>query len=60
MRKIVDYLIVSEIENSVRSFERLVKQHIRQGWQPLGGVVLWQSYQGTELLQTMVKYEETL
>jgi hypothetical protein len=37
MRKILDYVIITS-SKGVETLESLIKENIRLGWQPLGGV----------------------
>ena len=52
-RKIVDYMIVEK--DNFHNFSDQVKNLIKEGWQPFGGVSQWNSRIHT---QAMVKYEE--
>lgn len=53
--KVVDYTVARahslDVNDGTFSFE--VAHFIKQGWQPLGGLVIFQSY----VYQALVKYE---
>lgn len=55
MRKIIDYRIVYEIDP--HDLEIRVKNEIKEGWQPIGGVAANKNNSAL-LLQVLVKYEE--
>lgn len=50
--KIIDYKILSHTQTV--GLELMVKQHIQDGWQPLGGV----GADKYDVHQAMVKYED--
>lgn len=56
--KITDYVVLSA--QSDAKLETVVKAHLVDGWQPLGGIALPQRTSGIGYLytQAMVKYEE--
>lgn len=51
-RKIVDYMVV--VEDNFGNIQDKIKQLIKEGWQPLGGIS--RSYRRNDA-QAMVKYE---
>lgn len=64
MRSIVDYVIITS-STGIENLEKLIKQNIDLGWQPLGGVTTMNVKSGTEppvnsesLIQAMVRYDD--
>jgi len=60
-RKIIDYCVVvsekSRNETGGKGFPEKVKEKIKEGWQPQGGVCYHNSGHYHGLSQAMVKYE---
>lgn len=56
MKNIIDYTLVYERHGY--SFVNQIREMIKAGWQPLGGVNNYESANGSgETCQAMVKYE---
>lgn len=54
--KITDYIIVQEVYDA--QMERSVNDHIKDGWQPLGGISVIENEDGDKVYyQAMVKRE---
>ena len=63
MGKILDYVVITS-SKGVENLESLIKENIRLGWQPLGGVAVINPTDESDetviqpvLVQAMVKYE---
>jgi hypothetical protein len=63
MSKILDYVIITS-SKGIENLESLIKENIRLGWQPLGGITVMNSPIESDesllkeiLLQAMVKYD---
>ena len=63
MSKIVDYAIITS-SKGIENLESLIKENIRLGWQPIGGIAIMNSIiepgesPGKEVfIQPMVKYD---
>ena len=63
MSKILDYAIITS-SKGIENLESLIKENIRLGWQPQGGVTVMNSAVESDeslikpvLLQAMVRYE---
>ena len=62
MRKIIDYVIITS-SKGIENLESLIKENIRLGWQPIGGVAVMKSTDSDEsierdvFVQAMVKYD---
>lgn len=54
-KKIVDYVLIHEWDLS--KLEDVVIQHIKNGWQPIGGVSFASDDANRDYVQAMVKYE---
>ncbi len=52
MSNIMDYVVITS-SKGVENLESLIKENIRLGWQPIGGVAVM----GSSLVQAMVKYD---
>lgn len=52
MQKIVEYTLTGN--STLEGFRSMVSEHIKLGWQPLGGVSVDDGY----FYQAMVKYED--
>lgn len=63
MGKIIDYAIITS-SKGIENLESLIKENIRLGWQPIGGITIMNSIiepgespgKGV-LIQAMVKYD---
>jgi hypothetical protein len=63
MSKILDYVVITS-SKGIENLESLIKENIRLGWQPIGGVAVLnsmvesdESYIKPLLVQAMVKYD---
>ena len=59
MRRITDYVVITS-SKGFENLESLVKENIRLGWQPLGGVAVTKFGDTDEsylFVQAMVKYD---
>ena len=63
MNKILDYVVITS-SKGIENLESLIKENIRLGWQPLGGVAVMSSPAENDespikpvLIQAMVKYD---
>jgi hypothetical protein len=63
MSKILDYVVITSSQG-IENLESLIKENIRLGWQPIGGVAVLnsmvesdESYIKPVLVQAMVKYD---
>ncbi len=63
MSRILDYVVITS-SKGVEDLEKLIKQNISFGWQPLGGVTIINPYAEPDgsldkviFVQAMVKYD---
>ena len=63
MSKILDYVVITS-SKGIENLESLIKENIRLGWQPIGGVAVMSSPVESDeslikpvLVQAMVKYD---
>ena len=63
MSNIIDYVVITS-SKGIENLESLIKENIRLGWRPIGGVAVMNSAVGSDesvsksiLLQAMVKYD---
>ena len=63
MSKILDYVVITS-SKGIENLESLIKENIRLGWQPIGGVAVLnstvesdESYIKPVLVQAMVRYD---
>jgi hypothetical protein len=66
MSKILDYVVITS-SKGIENLESLIKENIRLGWQPIGGVAVMntnvesdESLSKPVLVQAMVKYDDSL
>jgi len=63
MDKVLDYVVITS-SKGIENLEALIKENIRLGWQPIGGIAVMNSaFESDEsllkpiLMQAMVRYE---
>jgi hypothetical protein len=57
MRKVIDYKIICDNTNGIQQLEYYVAGMIKDGWEPVGGIIALERYRGQyEFYQTMVLY----
>ena len=64
MSKILDYVVITS-SKGIENLESLIKENIRLGWQPIGGIAVMSSMVESDeslskqvLAQAMVRYDD--